>query len=42
MYWPKKFLNLLDTSNLVNDVNKPTHLHGLILDVILIPSDVSW
>ena len=35
----RKFLNLLDTSNLAQNVNKSTHLHGHILDLILSPSD---
>ena len=38
----RKFLNLLDTSNLAQNVNKPTHLHGHILDLILCPSDSSF
>ena len=38
----QKFLNLLDTSNLAQNVNKPTHLHGHILDVILSPCDSSF
>ena len=38
----RKFLNLLDTSNLAQNVNKPTHLHGHILDLILSPSDSSF
>ena len=37
----RKFLNLLDTSNLAQNVNKSTHLHGHILDLILSPSDSS-
>ena len=38
----RKFLNLLDTSNLAQNVNKSTHLHGHILDLILSPSDSSF
>ena len=38
----RKFLNPLDTSNLAQNVNKSTHLHGYILDLILSPSDSSF
>ena len=38
----RKFLNLLDTSNLAQNVNKSTHLHGHILDLVLSPSDSSF
>ena len=38
----KKILNLFDTSNLVQNVNKCTHLHGHILDLILSQSDSSF
>ena len=38
----RKFLNLLDMSNLAQNVNKSTHLHGHILDLILSPSDSSF
>ena len=38
----RKFLNLLDTSNLAQNVNKATHLHGHTLDLILSPSDSSF
>ena len=38
----RNFLNLLDTSNLAQNVNKSTHLHGHILDLILNPSDSSF
>ena len=38
----QKFLNLLDSSNLLQSVNKPTHLHGHILDLILSPSDSNF
>ena len=38
----QKFLNLVDSSNLVQSVNKPTHLHGHILDLILSPSDSNF
>ena len=38
----RNFLNLLDTSNLSQNVNKSTHLHGHILDLILSPSDSSF
>ena len=38
----RKFLNLLDASNLAQNVNKSTHLHGHILDLILSPSDSSF
>ena len=36
------FLNLIDTSNLAQNVNKSTHLHGHILHLILYPSDSSF
>ena len=39
---PRKFLNLLDTSNLDQNVNKSPHLHGHILGLILSPSDSSF
>ena len=38
----RKFLNLIDTSNLAQNVNKSTHLHGHLLDLILSPSDSSF
>ena len=38
----RKFLNLLDSSNLLQSVNKPTHLHGNILDLIPSPSDSNF
>ena len=38
----QKFLDLLDSSSLVQSVNKPTHLHGHILDLILSPSDSNF
>ena len=38
----RKFLNLLDTSNLAQNVNKSTHLHVHIVDLILSPSDSSF
>ena len=38
----KKILDLLDSSNLVQSVNKPTHLHGHILELILGPSDSNF
>ena len=38
----RKFLNLLDTSNLAQNVNKSTHLHGHILNLILSPSNSSF
>ena len=34
-----KFMNFLDSCDLKQSVNKPTHLHGHILDLILYPSD---
>ena len=37
----RKFFNLLDTSNLAQNLNKSTHLHGHILDLILSPSNVA-
>ena len=36
------FLNLLDTSNVAQNVNQSTHLHGHTLDLILSPSDSSF
>ena len=33
--------NLLDTSNLAQNINKSIHLYGPILDLILSPSDFS-
>ena len=38
----QKFLNLLDISNLLQSVNKPTHLLGHILDLILSQSDSNF
>ena len=38
----RKFLDLLDSSNLIQSVNKPTYLHGHILDLILSPSDSNF
>ena len=38
----QKFIYLLDSSNLVQRVNKPTHLHNYILDLILSPSDSNF
>ena len=38
----RTFLIWLDTSNLVQSVNKPTHLHDLILDLILRPGDSNF
>ena len=38
----QKFLDLLDSSNLAQSVNKPTHLHGHILDLILSLSDSNF
>ena len=38
----RNFLNLLDTSNLAQNVNKSIHLHGHILDLILSPSNSSF
>ena len=38
----QKFLNLLDSANFLQSVNKPTHLHGHILDLILSPSDSNF
>ena len=38
----QKFLKLLDSSNLLQSVNKPTHLHGHILDLIFSPSDTNF
>ena len=35
----QKFLNLLDSSNILQSVNKSTHLHGHKLHLILSPSD---
>ena len=37
----EKFLNCLETCNINQHVNKPTHLHGHILDLILTPDDSS-
>ena len=34
-----KFITFLDSCDLKQLVNKPTHLHGQILDLILSPSD---
>ena len=34
-----KFITLLDSCDLKQLVNKPTHLHGHIFDIILSPSD---
>ena len=42
MFQPKKILNLLDTSNLAQNVIKSNHLHGHILDRLLSPSDSSF
>ena len=38
----RKILDLLDSSNLVQSVNKSTYLHGHILDLILTPSDSNF
>ena len=38
----KRFLNLLDTSNLVQSINKPTHLHCHMLDLIFQPNDSNF
>ena len=38
----RKFLDLLDSCNVVQSVNKLTHLHGHILDLILSPSDSNF
>ena len=38
----RKFFILLDTSNLAQNVNKCTHFHGQILDLILSVSDSSF
>ena len=35
-------INLVDTSNLAQNVHKSTYLHGHILDLILSPSDSSF
>ena len=35
------FLNCLESCNIIQHVQKPTHLHGLILILILTPDDFS-
>ena len=38
----RKFLNLVDTFNFTQNVNKSTHLHGHTLGLILSPSESSF